>query len=347
MRANASQEAVARLPTPPVSLFLNVQAPIELKTDFLLSNGSNVMESAQMKQWLVVILALGALIIGYRQLIMEKFLGWFVTHDAIPVTAAPVNKALLPHVVRGRGQLQAFEVVDVVSPVAGQLSKVELKVGDKVAKGQTLATVRSGELLQRMEKIAATLEAATADLRQKDSRLAEAEKALERAHELYSRDLIPGRDLKELEAARDAARAQRALTYAQVAEQQAALEQTRFVLTVSKLVAPFNGVVTRILAESGAYVQTSMPVFSVGAMEPLKVMIEIPETDLDFVREGVAAQVRADALPDRAFEGQVTLVQSKLEKTQRVVAEVELSNRDRLLVAGMNVEVVFAQKNGQ
>jgi HlyD family secretion protein len=300
-----------------------------------------------MKQRLLIILAVGALIIGYHQLIMENFLGWFVTHDAIRVTAAPVNKALIPRVVRGRGQLQAVEVVDVVSPVAGQLSEFRLKVGDKVAKGQTLATVRSRELLQRVEQITAALEAATADLRQKESRLAEAEKALARAHELNSRDLISGRDLKEAEAARDTARAQQALTHAQVAEQQAALEQTRYLLAISKLVAPLSGVVTRIPPEPGADVQTSTPLFSVGALESLKVMIEIPETDLAFARDSVAAQVRVNALPDRVFEGRVTLLQSQLGKTQTVVAEVELSNRDRLLVPGMNVEVTLVQKNGQ
>jgi len=300
-----------------------------------------------MKQWLLIILAMGALIIGYRQLIMEQFLGWFVTHDAIRVTAAPVNKALIPHVVRGRGQLQAIEVVDVVSPVAGQLSKVQLKVGDKVAKGQTLATVRSGELLQRVEKIAAALEAAKADLQQKETQLAEAEKVLKRAQELHSRDLIPGRDLNEAEAALETARAQQALAHAQVAEQQAALEQTRYLLNLSKLVAPISGVVTRILAESGAHVQNSMPVFSVGAVDRLKVEIEISDKDVDFVREGAAAQIRADPMPGRVFDGQATLLQSKLEKTQRAVAEVELFNRDRLLVPGMNVEVTLVQKNGQ
>ena len=73
-----------------------------------------------MKQRLLIILAMGALIIGYRQLIMAEMVrGWFVTHDAIRVMAAPVNKVLIPHVVRGRGQLQAVEVIDVVSPVAG------------------------------------------------------------------------------------------------------------------------------------------------------------------------------------------------------------------------------------
>jgi membrane fusion protein, macrolide-specific efflux system len=165
-----------------------------------------------MKRWLLITLAVGALIIiGYRQLpsaMMKKVVGWFITDDTIAVTDAQVNRELLPHIVHGRGQLQTVEVVDVFSPVAGQLSKVQLKVGDKVAKGQTLATVRSRELLQRVEKIAAALEAATADLRQKEGRLAEAEKALGRAHELHSRDLIPGQDLKEAEAARDTARAQ-------------------------------------------------------------------------------------------------------------------------------------------
>jgi RND family efflux transporter MFP subunit len=313
-------------------------------------DGSNVTESKQMKRWVLITLALGALIIGYHQLpsaISGKVVGWFVTDDTISVTGVPVKKELMPRVVRERGQLQAVEVVDVVSRVAGQLSKVQLKAGDKVSRGQILATVRSHELLQRLEKIAVALDAAKVDLRQKESRLAEAEKVLERARELSKRDLIPGRDLNEAEAARDTARAQQALAQAQVEEQQASLEQTRHLLSVSKLVAPISGVVTRILAESGADVQTLTPVFSVGALEPLKVVIEIPETDLDLVRDGVAAQVRADSLPDRVFEGRVTLLQSKLEKTRRVVAEVELSNRDRSLVPGMNVEVTLVQNNGQ
>ena len=99
-----------------------------------------------------------------------------------------------------------------------------------------------------------------------------------RTRELHSRDLIPGRDLKEAEAARQgSSRAQLALADAQVAEQQAALQQTRyFGWLFLKLVAPLSGVVTRTAPESGADVQTSTPIFSVGALEPLTVLIEIP-----------------------------------------------------------------------
>jgi RND family efflux transporter MFP subunit len=297
-----------------------------------------------MKRWVLITLALGALIIGYRQL-RSTTKGWFGTDDTISATGTPVNRELMPPVVRERGRLQAVEVVDVFSPVAGHLNKVQFKAGDKVVKGQTLATVRSDELLQRVEKIAAALEAAKADLRQKESRLAEAEKVLDRAHELHSRDLIPGRDLKEAEAARDTARAQQSLTHAQVAAQQAALEQTRYLLSVAKVVAPFNGVVTRRLADSGVYVQTSTPIFSVGALELLQLVIEIAERDVHFVRKGVAAQIRADALPGRVFAGQVTALIFDSKTTQKAVAEVQLSNRDRLLFPGMIVEVTVGQNS--
>ena len=297
-----------------------------------------------MKRWVLISLALGALIIGYRQL-PSTTKGRFGTGDTISATGTPVNRESIPPVVRERGQLQAVEVVDVFSPVAGHLNKVQFKAGDKVVKGQTLATVRSDELLQRVEKIAAALEAAKADRRQKESRLAEAEKVLHRAHELHSRDLIPGRDLKEAEAARDTARAQQALTHAQVAAQQAALEQTRYLLSVAKVIAPFNGVVTRRLADSGVYVQTSTPVFSVGALELLQVVIEIAERDVHFVRKGAAAQIRADALADRVFAGQVTALIFDSKTTQKAVAEVQLSNRDRLLFPGMIVEVTVGQNS--
>ncbi|HSE86364.1 MAG TPA: efflux RND transporter periplasmic adaptor subunit, partial [Candidatus Binatia bacterium] len=131
------------------------------------------------------------------------------------------------------------------------------------------------------------------------------------------------------------------------AEQQAALEQTQYVLSVARLVAPLNGVVIRVLAESGASVQTSIPVFSIGALASLKVMIEISERDLDFVRVGVAVQIRADGLPERVFAGQVTALGSQSETTQSVVAEVQLPNRDHLLAPGMKVEVALVQNNGQ
>jgi multidrug efflux pump subunit AcrA (membrane-fusion protein) len=73
-------------------------------------------------------------------------------------------------------------------------------------------------------------------------------------------------------------------------------------------------------------------------------MIEISE--IDFVRVGVAVQIRADGLPERVFAGQVTALRfQQSETTQRVVAEVQLPNRDYLLAPGMKVDVTLVQNS--
>jgi HlyD family secretion protein len=301
-----------------------------------------------MKRCVLIAFVVVILIFCYYQLprgLKGKVISWFVTDDAVSLTGAHLNGELIPQLIRWRGELQAVEVVDVLSPVAGQLSKFQFKVGERVAKGQILATVGSYELRGRLEKIAKALEAAKADLAQKEKQVLETEKALERARELHNRDLIAGRDLNEAETALDTAHAQQALARAQIAEHQAALEQTQYLLSVAKLIVPFTGFVTRILAKSGAYVQTATPVFSVGAVAPLKVVIEIAKKNSDFVREGAAVEIRVPMFPGRVFEGQVNVVRVTAETNQNAVAEIRLDNRDGLLAPGMMVEATLAQNS--
>jgi len=257
-----------------------------------------------------------------------------------------VERKAVPHVVHGSGELQAVTAVNVVSRIAGQISEVRSKAGDIVTGGQVLATVRSSELLQRLAKTSAVLEAAKLDLQEKEAQLITAERELEKALLLRNRDLIAGRDLAESEAARDTARAQQALAQAQVTEQQAVLDQTRYLLTLSKLLAPFSGVVISRLVESGAYVQASTPVLIVALLDPLKVEVEISEADVDFVREGMRAEIRVDSMPDRVFEGRVAFL-SRLTTSQTAAADIRLSNPGRLLAPGMRVRITLMQSGQQ
>jgi HlyD family secretion protein len=294
--------------------------------------------------WLFLGLSLAAIAIGYRQLPSEtrqKMTGWFLRDPAIPVRVVQVKKASIPVTLRGAGTLQVVKEVDVVSGVAGRLSDIRSRLGDRVREGQVLATVHSTELLERRKGIEAALEAVKADLREKESQLTAAEKNLERARELRERDLIAGRDLNDAEATADTARAAQALAQAQLAQQQAALEQTRYLLSLTELVAPLSGVLTFRSAEPGAYIQGSRTVFKVASLDPLKVMIDVSPRDFGFVRAGMAAQVRADAFPARLLQGRVTVSHVKPEAHQGPAVEIQLSNPDRALTPGMKVEVTL------
>jgi RND family efflux transporter MFP subunit len=296
------------------------------------------------QSWLFLGLSLAAVAIGYRQLPSDtrrQMTGWFLREAAIAVRVVPVKKTAIPAVVQGAGKLQVMKEVDVVSAIAGRVSDIRSQVGESVREGQILATVRSPELLKRLERAEAALEASEADLRQKESQLAAAEKDLERARELRNRDLIAGRDLSEAEAASDTARAAQALAQSQVAQHQAALEQTRTLLSFSKLVAPVSGMVIRALVEPGAQVQSSMPVFTIASLDSLKVMIDTPARDVDFIHPGMTARIRPDALSGRVFQGQVSVLHAKAAPDQSVVVEIHVNNRDRRLTPGMSVAVTL------
>ena len=294
--------------------------------------------------WLVLAVVLGGLVIGYRQPAsrVREEPGRFVADDEIPVTVVRAKSGTPLPAVLVSGTLQPVSEVEVTPRVPGQIIEVRPKVGDRVIKGQVLAIARSDELLERKKSVEVILDGAKADLRQKEIQLAAAEKELERARELFKKDLIAGRDVKQAEAATDSARAQQALARAQVAEQQAALEQTQYLLGLSKLATPISGVVLRRLVEPGVYVGASTPVLVVATLDPLKVMVNISETERYSIREGVPAQIRVDGLPDRVFEGRVAILHPKSETTQMVVAEIELSNHAHLLAPGMSVEVTLA-----
>jgi RND family efflux transporter MFP subunit len=296
--------------------------------------------------WLLLFFALGGVVIGYRQLSTRITDGsWFAADDVSVATVVQAKRKTPLSVVLGSGKLQPVSEVDVVPRVPGRIIEIRPKVGDRVTQGQLLAISRSDELLERKKSVEAILEAARADLAQKEIQLAVAEKELERTRELLEKDLIARRDVKEAEASTDSARVQQERAQAQVAEQQAALEQTRYLLGLSKLAAPISGVVIRRLVEPGVYVGASTPVLVVASLDPLKVMFNISETERYSIREGVPAQIRVDVLPGRVFEGRVAVLHPQSETTRTVVAEIELSNPAHVLAPGMSVEVALTESN--
>ena len=133
-----------------------------------------------MKQWLLIITCYGRSDHRYRQLVMGKFSRLVCDSRChARVTAAPVNKALIPHVVRrsstapsgrsGRCNISCRRPTE---------SRFGSRSADKVAKGQLLATVRSRELSAARGENCSGPRSGHAGSSQKESRLAEAEKAL-------------------------------------------------------------------------------------------------------------------------------------------------------------------------
>jgi multidrug efflux pump subunit AcrA (membrane-fusion protein) len=86
---------------------------------------------------------------------------------------------------------------------------------------------------------------------------------------------------------------------------------------ISPVVAPITGTVTAIDVDQGSTVSTATAIASVGIIDDLKIVVNLPERDSDKAEKGMTAVVTFEALPDENFSAVVTRVSPVLDPTSR------------------------------
>ncbi len=106
--------------------------------------------------------------------------------------------------------------------------------------------------------------------------------------------------------------------------------------------SPVNGYVVRKGAVPGLFVQPGVELFQLADLSHVWVLAEVYEQDVGRVRVGQAARVTFPAYPGRAWKGQVTLLYPAVSSDTRTLqARIVLSNRDLELKPGMYGEAAI------
>ncbi|MBI2360253.1 MAG: efflux RND transporter periplasmic adaptor subunit [Deltaproteobacteria bacterium] len=209
--------------------------------------------------WIGATLALAGAVIGYRELSSglskKPQMRTGITRE-ISVKVAPVKRGPIAYVLSTSGDVLPLMQVDVVSRASGYVERIHFEIGDRVAAGQVVAVVDPRELRHRLDEDEAALKVAEATVREKETQLQHAEKQVERARLLRQKDFISSQEFDEAETRAQTAKAQKELAQAQVAQKSATLAQSRYQLSLTRVVAPFSGVVTRRLVDPGANVSS-------------------------------------------------------------------------------------------
>ena len=115
----------------------------------------------------------------------------------------------------------------------------------------------------------------------------------------------------------------------------------------ARVVAPFDGFVTRPSVDRGTLVQSAaasrtMPLFTMQRIDKLRILVEIPETDIAFVRTGSSAKVKPYGIQGVELIGTIARAASSLKLDTRTMrAEIDLDNSDGRLMHGMYAQVVI------
>ena len=149
--------------------------------------------------------------------------------------------------------------------------------------------------------------------------------------------------LVESQAQRDTATADVRVAEARLSVARADRERAAAILGYSRIVAPYQGVVSRREVDTGAYVKpptgdatAAAPLFEVVRTDLMRIYVDVPEADSPLVRDGAPARVLVQALGEREFPGRVARSSWALDsRTRTLRTEIDLPNPSGILRPGM------------
>jgi membrane fusion protein, heavy metal efflux system len=244
----------------------------------------------------------------------------------IRVTTAPVEVRAGGEGAQLLGELKVNEgrYAEVGTPIACRVVAVLAAPGQVVRKGQQLAVLQSVDIGKaRAESITA------------QTRLDLAKKAFERKRSLAAENIVPAREVQEAEAGVATAEAEVRSARAGLGALGASDESS----DSSELIlrSPVDGTVIERNAIQGQMADPAQPLFRIGDLSLLWLVVHAFERDAVRLTPGSTARVGFAALPGRAFTGSVTLVGKQVDASSRTIpVRIEVSNSEQLLRPGMS-----------
>lgn len=239
--------------------------------------------------------------------------------------AGPAPALALPAVVAP----DAYRQVAVTPLSSGRVSRVQAVLGQRVRRGEVLATVHSPDIadaVARLRSARAALEAHDRE-RERTERLAgigaASRQEVERVHAEHAARVA------EVESAR-----------ARVTVLGGGEATTGGGAATAEVRAPLDGTVIERTANPGLAVEAATPLFTIADLSRVWVVADVFERDLGRVRLGDRAAITVPAHPTRRWDGTIGYLDPQVAPATRTARlRVELANADGALRPGMFASV--------
>ena len=266
-------------------------------------------------------------------------------------------------------EFQPFQEIDVYAKVSGYIQKLYVDWGSHVKQGQLLAVLEIPELEQQMLADQAAVSRSQQDVERTRQELASAQSSYQVAHVTYTRlegvqksrpelisqqdiDVAKGKDLEGsagVAAAKDGeAAAENALDAAR-----ALLAKDQALFSYARMTAPFDGVVTRMNAYTGALLPAGTSsnigesaLCHLSQNDLLRLVIPVPERVVSGIHLGDPISVNVSGLK-KTFTGKVIRYSDQIDvQTRTMHTEVQVPNPNYEIVPGMYADVQIPIASG-
>ncbi len=240
-----------------------------------------------------------------------------------PVSYVKVIQQTLPEALDLAAKVQPdpTKVVRIFPPASGRVVAIEVKPGDRVRRGQTVASLSSSDVAN-----------ARSDFAKANIEAERATRAMDRQNVLFEHGAAAEKDYIDAHAQADAARAELAR-----AKQRLELLNVSPSATTDRvtLISPGSGVVLDVSAAPGEFsksLESANPLITVADLSTVWIVGDVYEKDVAKVGRGKQVTVTLQAYPGRQWSGRIDSLAGALDPTTRTLkVRVALPNLDQRL----------------
>ena len=253
------------------------------------------------------------------------------------------------------GYIVARRQATVSSKITGRVTDVLIEEGQHVQAGQIIARLDASNYKANLDEAAAQTATALANVKVAQISADLAGPKYKRNQEIHAKGFLSEQAVEDAKGAYETALANLDVAKRQVAANQAGLEVAQRNLADTVVTAPFSGVVTVKAAQPGEIVSpisagggfTRTGICTIVDMDSLEVEVDVAESFINRVQEGMAATVKLDAYPDWTIPAAVIAVIPTADRSKATVTvRVGLKQKDARIVPEMGARVSFLAPAG-
>jgi RND family efflux transporter MFP subunit len=260
--------------------------------------------------------------------------------SAQPVGA--VQRLVLP------GQTAAWHTSTIYARVNGYVGKWFVDIGDAVHRGQVLALIETPDLDAQLAAARAQLRAGAAQELVRKAEVELSRTTYERWRD-SPKGVVSEQEREEKRADYESAEARVKSAQADVALDQAHVDQYTALAQFKEVTAPYDGVITNRDIDIGNLVtagstSTTTRLYVMTQNDPIRIFVDVPQSAAaDLVDGATVVQIQSGTAGGREYTAKLTRTSHAVDLQARTVrAEVDIPNASQQFVPGMYLKVAFA-----
>jgi HlyD family secretion protein len=258
---------------------------------------------------------------------------------AIEVETSPVKRQRVVETVTATGKVQPHIQVKISADVSAKITKLAVKEGDWVEKGDFLLELDRERYVAAAERAQASLKSSESEAKLAKESMLKAEKDYQRSKELFDKKLESSASFDAVTATYQVEKARYESALNTVEQARASLKQAQDDLSKTRIYAPMAGTISQLNKEVGEIALGSQfqedVIMIVSDLVGMEALVEVDENDVVAISLGDTSNIEVDALPNTVFRGYVSEIANTAKITGTGTADQKTEFEVKVAVTGL------------